>query len=389
MPTRHLTVLTRCALLVALAACAALFVDYQTEPGAGFCGDVATGCGKIRASQYSHVFGVSWPVIGLVTLPVLLSLTIWGRSDRARVLFTVAAVLGGLTAATLIALQVFVEGAICAWCMAVDVSSIAVAGLALWQWRRRDAVATFSAGETTGMRVLWVAAALVAVAVPLTWQRSAQASDVPPEVASRFTEDKVDIVMFTDFQCPFCRKLHPVIDDIVAAHPDRVKLSRVMVPLKTHPGAQPAALAYVCTPDDKREAMAEKLYAAPVGELNPVGVVRYAEALGLDPGATARCMSDAKTVAQVAAEKELFKRAALQGLPATFVEAEVVVGFDTAKLLSAVDGALAGKTGGVGGDTRYMIALLALLVLAMGVVGVAGSKDADAGTPPVGDGAPA
>ena len=41
MSTRALTVLMRCLLLVALAACAALFVDYQTAGAGGFCGEVA------------------------------------------------------------------------------------------------------------------------------------------------------------------------------------------------------------------------------------------------------------------------------------------------------------------------------------------------------------
>jgi len=370
MSTRVLTVLMRCLLLVALAACAALFVDYQSAGAGGFCGEVAAGCGKIKSSAYSGVFGIKWPTIGLVAMPVLLSLSVWARSDRGQMLFTVAAVAGGFTAAGLIALQVFVEEAICKWCMAVDIPSILVAIIAVVLFRRGDDVARFKAGESSGMRILWVAAALAAAAVPLTWEPEATAAELPPEVVEFYSDDKVDVVMFTDFQCPHCRKLHPVLDEFAKENPDRVKLTRLMKPLSGHPGAKPAALAYLCTPPGKQEEMADRLYEGKVGELNAAGVVRFAADIGIDPNAVASCMVDQRTLGRLAEDEARFEKAALQGLPSTFIEHELVVGSDVPKILTAMDRALAGNSASGGTDVRYMLALLGILILAVGVAGL-------------------
>lgn len=378
MSTRALTVLMRCLLLVALAACAALFVDYQTAGAGGFCGEVAVGCGKIKNSAYSGIFGIKWPTIGLVAMPVLLSLSVWARSDRGQMLFTVAAVAGGFTAAGLIGLQVFVEDAICKWCMGVDIPSILVAIIAVVLYRRGDEVAHFKASESRGMRVLWVAAALAAAAVPLTWEPEATAAELPPEVLEFYSDDKVDVVMFTDFQCPHCRKLHPVLDEFAKDNPGRVKLTRLMKPLAGHPGAKPAALAYLCTPPGKQEEMADKLYNGKVGELNAAGVVRFAADIGIDPNAVASCMVDQRTLGRLAEDEARFKKAALRGLPSTFIEQELVIGSDIPKILTAMDRALAGNSASGGTDIRYMLALLAILIVAMGAAGLmSGATEGD------------
>jgi len=370
MPTRLLTVLMRCAILVALAACAALFVDYQGDVGAGFCGEVTTGCGKIRDSAYNSLFGIKWPTIGLVAMPVLLSLSVWARSHRGRTIFTIAAAAGGFTAAGLIVLQAFVEKAICKWCMAVDVSSILVAIIAVVLYRQGEEARRFVVRESTGMRVLWLAAGLAVAAVPLTWEHETEAAHVPSEVAKLYTDDKVDVVMFTDFQCPHCRRLHPVLDEFAKDNPDRVKLTRMMKPLSGHPGAKPAALAYLCTPKDKQEAMADKLYTGEVGELNATGVLTFATDVGIDPHAVASCMVDQRTLARLAHEEALFKTAGLTGLPSTFVEQELVVGADVPEVLSSLDRALAGHSAGGGTDVRYMLALIGILILAVGAAGL-------------------
>ena len=54
----------------------------------------------------------------------------------------------------------------------------------------------------------------------------------------------VTIVQFSDFQCPYCSKVEPSIDQLKAAYgPDKIRIVWVNKPLPFHPNAKPAAEA--------------------------------------------------------------------------------------------------------------------------------------------------
>src|ERR1700733_8025277 len=54
----------------------------------------------------------------------------------------------------------------------------------------------------------------------------------------------VTIVQFSDFQCPFCSKIEPTIDQIKQTYgPDKVRIIWKNKPLPFHPNAKPAAEA--------------------------------------------------------------------------------------------------------------------------------------------------
>ncbi len=51
----------------------------------------------------------------------------------------------------------------------------------------------------------------------------------------------ITIVEFSDLQCPFCNRFHPVVKDVVKAYPDKVRAIIKNFPLSFHPNALPAA----------------------------------------------------------------------------------------------------------------------------------------------------
>lgn len=53
----------------------------------------------------------------------------------------------------------------------------------------------------------------------------------------------VTIVEFVDFQCPFCSRFHPAVDEALAAYPDKVKYVLKHFPLSFHQWAKPASKA--------------------------------------------------------------------------------------------------------------------------------------------------
>lgn len=54
---------------------------------------------------------------------------------------------------------------------------------------------------------------------------------------------KVTIVEFMDFQCPFCARFHPIVNEVLAAYPDNVNYVLKNYPLPFHQSAKPAAKA--------------------------------------------------------------------------------------------------------------------------------------------------
>jgi len=56
-------------------------------------------------------------------------------------------------------------------------------------------------------------------------------------------DGKVTIVEFSDFQCPFSGRFHPVINQVLEAYPKGVKFIYKNFPLAFHPQAEPAARA--------------------------------------------------------------------------------------------------------------------------------------------------
>lgn len=53
----------------------------------------------------------------------------------------------------------------------------------------------------------------------------------------------VTITLFTDFECPYCRQVIPILDEVMAKNPKTVKLVFKNLPLKFHKFAEPSAKA--------------------------------------------------------------------------------------------------------------------------------------------------
>jgi uncharacterized membrane protein/thiol-disulfide isomerase/thioredoxin len=309
---------------------------------------VSSGCQEVRFSAYSNIFGVSLPTIGLGVFVGLFAMAIWANKKEHFQWLAVQTGVVALGAMALIGLQVFVIGSICKWCMAVDISAIVAAVCAILLARGEVEV------EEAPLRFVWGGVCVAAVAVPLLWQHAPAKATVPDGIQQHYVDGKVNIVMFTDFECPFCRKMHPVFHDVANNHGAQVNMVRKMVPLNGHPGAKPAALAYLCVPETSREVFADKLYSA--DHLNAQVVTTLAKELGHDVVA---CMADPKTMEQIVADKDLFESAGLRGLPSTFVNDEIVAGADEPLLLEAIERGLGG--GSHGADITYMFAFLVLL----------------------------
>ena len=348
-----LVILLRLALIVALFASAALFIEYQRAGDPAFCG-VGSGCMAVRLSPYSRLLNVPLPTWGLLAFGTLFGFAMTARDRAWHRIVAVASGLGALVAGYLVYLQAFEIRAFCKWCILADSSALvaAISAGLLYAHVARGAVAPdkptpneASLAELLGLpqvSIAWVVAGAVAVGAPFLWAQYPVIPALPPEIAALQVPGKVTIVSFTDFECPYCRALHPGLEALLHLHPDQLVIVRKMMPLSIHPGAMPAALAYECVPQEKREQMVDALYAAPEELLNREGLVALAEAkVGMSREVQGRCMDAPETRALVEADKALFTQLQGQALPLTYVGSRVLLGYQPDRLRDAVSLALA------------------------------------------------
>ncbi|WP_437689292.1 vitamin K epoxide reductase family protein [Sorangium sp. So ce176] len=336
---RFFVTLFRLALFVAMTASAALVVEYQNAGDPAFCG-VGSGCFAVRVSPYSRLLGVPLPNLGLAAYTTLIAASLLARERWHHVAIAAASALGGLGATVLLGLQAFAIGAFCAWCIAVDLAALAAAvtsALVAWQaWRMPRAAFDRATQGGLPTTTAWGAASVAAIGLPFLWGSYPVIPPLPPEIAAMQEPGKVTIVAFTDFECPFCRKLHPELSKIEEAHGDRVRHVRKMMPLPTHPGALPAAKAYICTPEDRREQAAALLYSAHPGRLTGGRVASVLAPLGLSTTELEACLAAPSTQAAIDADVALYGRMEARGLPLTYVGRRLVVGYNPERIRDAL-----------------------------------------------------
>jgi len=92
----------------------------------------------------------------------------------------------------------------------------------------------------------------------------------------------VTIVEFSDFQCPFCERFHPVLREVLKAYPDKVRFIIKNFPLPFHPNARPAAkLALSAGLQGKYYEMVDLLMQNG-GAVDDIKVKGYAKTLSLN-----------------------------------------------------------------------------------------------------------
>lgn len=344
--------------LAALAFSSAAAVEYFGRGGA-FCAP-GSGCDAVRFSAIGRTIGLALPPLGMIGFAsVVLATLAHGR--RVRLFGLAFALTGGLIGLLLLALQAFVVRAFCWLCTGADACAVAAGICALPLLRRApdwpDAPARTAA--------IWRASLVLAALALPAWAVS-QPTTVPAYVHSLCLPGKINVIELSDFECPFCRALHPVLSAAIAPYGERVHFVRKTFPLKGHEHSREAARAYLCAQAQGRgDAMADWLFGA--DDVSAASCTRQAAALGLDVSRFVACAVDPATEATVARDAAAIEAADFQGLPTVWIGAQRLIGFDRAAGATRYTEALARAASH--DDTRprivplAVVAALALLAL--------------------------
>ncbi|CAA9401235.1 MAG: hypothetical protein AVDCRST_MAG74-1599 [uncultured Pyrinomonadaceae bacterium] len=155
------------------------------------------------------------------------------------------------------------------------------------------------------------------------------------------TTAPVTVVMFTDFQCPACAGVHPVLKRVLAEYADKVRFVVRDFPLvQIHENAfQSAIAAGAANAQGKFYEYTEVLYKNQ-NALDAVSLKKYAADLGLNVKQFEADLANPKIADEIRKDIEDGKRYGLSGTPTVFVNGARVRQLSPEGFRRAVDRAL-------------------------------------------------
>jgi protein-disulfide isomerase len=154
----------------------------------------------------------------------------------------------------------------------------------------------------------------------------------------------VTMVEFSDFQCPFCARATPLIDQVIQAYPTQLKFVYKEFPLPMHPNALPASRAALAAQrQGKYWEMHDKLFANQHA-LQPDNLKQYAQDIGLDVPKFEQDMASPDVQQQINADMQLARQSGVTGTPTLYLNGKRVMNRSFDGIKQMIDAALQKKS---------------------------------------------
>jgi len=136
----------------------------------------------------------------------------------------------------------------------------------------------------------------------------------------------VAIIEYSDFECPFCSRVQPTIEQLLDEYEGQVKLVFRHFPLSFHASAQKAAEASECAGvQGKFWEMHDKMFDNQQS-LSVDSLKGYAKDLGLNTSKFNSCLDDGTYAQKVKDDMSEGSQLGVSGTPGTFVDGMLVSG---------------------------------------------------------------
>jgi 2-hydroxychromene-2-carboxylate isomerase len=131
------------------------------------------------------------------------------------------------------------------------------------------------------------------------------------------------IVVWSDFECPFCRAAAPFLEEVQERLGARVRLVHKLYPLASHPHADGAARAAVAAQNQGRYWEMERLLFANQAAMEPADLEGYARSIGLELGRFRSDLRADATTARIERDQEQAQALGLRGTPFLLINGRV------------------------------------------------------------------
>jgi protein-disulfide isomerase len=130
----------------------------------------------------------------------------------------------------------------------------------------------------------------------------------------------VTIVEFADYECPFCQRLAPLLDELFEKHKNEVRMVYKFMPLPMHPRGEPSARAAIAAQDQGKFWEMERALFAAAGRLEDVDIDGMARQLGLDMNRFHADEAAPATKARIDEDHKLADDLGVKGTPTIYVD---------------------------------------------------------------------
>jgi len=150
----------------------------------------------------------------------------------------------------------------------------------------------------------------------------------------------VVIAVFTDFECPYCARLVPLLDQVLGQYPRDVKLVYKSFPLANHRFSSKAAMGALAAESQGKFWEFHDLLFKDFNQLNDQKLAEIAKILGLDEGEFNRKMQDPQIVQRIGKDYQDGIGAGVTGTPTLFVNGKLVRNRSLEGFRELIDGQL-------------------------------------------------
>ncbi|MBW2278533.1 MAG: thioredoxin domain-containing protein [Deltaproteobacteria bacterium] len=157
---------------------------------------------------------------------------------------------------------------------------------------------------------------------------------IPIDGSPRTGADKpaITLVIFTDFQCPFCAKAADALNELMRSYPEHVTLVFKNFPIESHPKAELAARAgFAAARQGKFWEMHDTLFSTQGTELTRERIDTMAIGLGLDLDQFSEDLASTAATAAIEADRRLGEKLGVDSTPAVFVNGRPVTRIEDGK----------------------------------------------------------
>ncbi len=149
-----------------------------------------------------------------------------------------------------------------------------------------------------------------------------QKIDITDSPVKGAADAPVTMVLFTDFECPYCKKIEPLLAKVLEKNPDTVKMVFKNMPLSFHKYADKSARAALAAEKQgKFWEFHDELFASP--KLNDTAIDDIAKKLELNIEQWKADMNSAAIKQKVARDIQQAQQAGVTGTPTVYINGRI------------------------------------------------------------------